>query len=149
MLKKYHILVEEDLGDPGAVLIFDESGFPKKATIRLGLPGNTAAASAKWTIVRWAYLPRMSRHGYALLDKRLYIPEKWFADGYRARRQKCNFPEDLNSRPSRNWLPTCFGSFAPRASFPSNMLRRIRYMAPAPTLSAPSRRMWESPTSWR
>jgi hypothetical protein len=30
MLKKYHVLVEEDMGDPGAVLIFEESGFPKK-----------------------------------------------------------------------------------------------------------------------
>ena len=36
----------------------------------------------------------MSEYGYALVDKRLFIPEKWFTDDYRERRQKCNLPED-------------------------------------------------------
>jgi SRSO17 transposase len=30
MLRKYHTMVNEDLGDPQGVLIFDETGFPKK-----------------------------------------------------------------------------------------------------------------------
>jgi SRSO17 transposase len=30
-----------------------------------------------------------SPHGYALLDKRLFIPEKWFEEGYAERRKKC------------------------------------------------------------
>jgi hypothetical protein len=37
MLKKYHVLVEEDLTDPDAVLIFDESGFPKKGDDSAGV----------------------------------------------------------------------------------------------------------------
>ena len=36
-----------------------------------------------------------SPHGYALVDKRLYIPEQWFTDDYRERRQKCKLPASV------------------------------------------------------
>ncbi|MBF0563711.1 MAG: transposase [Nitrospirae bacterium] len=36
-----------------------------------------------------------SRHGYAFLDKRLFIPEKWFTEDYAARREKNNLPESV------------------------------------------------------
>jgi SRSO17 transposase len=34
-----------------------------------------------------------SRHGYAFLDKRLYIPEKWFDDEHEIKRKKCKLPD--------------------------------------------------------
>jgi hypothetical protein len=36
-----------------------------------------------------------SPHGYAFVDGRLYVPERWFADDYRARRKVCGLPTDL------------------------------------------------------
>jgi SRSO17 transposase len=39
-----------------------------------------------------------SEHGYAIIDKRLYIPEKWFTDDYRARRKKCGLSEEVTFR---------------------------------------------------
>jgi DDE superfamily endonuclease len=36
-----------------------------------------------------------SRQGYALVDKRLFLPEVWFADAYAARRARCNVPKNL------------------------------------------------------
>jgi SRSO17 transposase len=36
-----------------------------------------------------------SRQGYALVDKRIFIPEQWFTEGYKTRRDKCNLPEDI------------------------------------------------------
>jgi SRSO17 transposase len=33
--------------------------------------------------------------GYGLLDRRLYMPEKWFGDEYAEKREKCAVPEDL------------------------------------------------------
>jgi SRSO17 transposase len=96
MLKKYHVLVEEDMGDPDAVLIFDESGFPKKGDDSAGVARQYCGSIGKVDNCQvGVFAAYASRHGYALLDKRLYIPEKWFEDGYQARRQKCNFPEDL------------------------------------------------------
>jgi hypothetical protein len=36
-----------------------------------------------------------SRHGYALVDKRLFMPEAWYAETSAARRTKCEVPEDV------------------------------------------------------
>ena len=36
-----------------------------------------------------------SRHGYAFLDQRLFMPEAWFGPAYAERRAKCHVPEDL------------------------------------------------------
>jgi SRSO17 transposase len=35
-----------------------------------------------------------SRHGYALVDKRLFMPEPWFTDAYARRRTHCQLPDD-------------------------------------------------------
>src|SRR5262249_59827453 len=35
------------------------------------------------------------RHGSALVDKRLSLPEVWWTDAYAARRTRCNVPEEL------------------------------------------------------
>lgn len=37
----------------------------------------------------------VSEAGHALVDKRLFIPEKWFADDFLERRQKNKLPEDV------------------------------------------------------
>jgi SRSO17 transposase len=36
-----------------------------------------------------------SRHGYALVDKRLFLPEAWFSEAYAARRRTCHVPAEL------------------------------------------------------
>ena len=36
-----------------------------------------------------------SRQGYALVDKRLFLPEPWFTDPYQARRTKCKLPDEM------------------------------------------------------
>jgi SRSO17 transposase len=36
-----------------------------------------------------------SRHGYALVDERLFLPEAWFTDAYTTRRQKYHVPDAL------------------------------------------------------
>jgi SRSO17 transposase len=44
------------------------------------------------------YAAYASRHGYCILDDRLFIPQKWFGDDYAERRKKCKFPDDLSFR---------------------------------------------------
>jgi DDE superfamily endonuclease len=36
-----------------------------------------------------------SRQGYALVDKRLFLPEPWFSDAYQVRRTKCKRPDEV------------------------------------------------------
>jgi len=37
-----------------------------------------------------------SSHGYAFVDGRLFVPERWLGDDYRTRRKACGLPADLH-----------------------------------------------------
>ena len=93
---RYRSMVNEDLGDANGVLIFDETGFVKKGDDSAGVGkqycGTVGKVENSQVGVFAAYA---SRHGYCLLDSRLFIPEKWFTDPYSEKRAKCNFPMDL------------------------------------------------------
>jgi SRSO17 transposase len=96
ILAKYRSLVSEDLSSPDAAVIFDETGFVKKGDDSIGVAKQYCGTIGKvencQTAVFAAYV---SEHGYALVDKRLFIPEKWFSDDYQERREKCELPQDM------------------------------------------------------
>jgi len=96
ILHKYRNMVADDLGDPNGVLIFDETGFIKKGDDSIGVGkqycGSIGKVENSQVGVFAAYA---SPYGYAMLDKRLFIPEKWFSDDYALRRKKCELPEDI------------------------------------------------------
>lgn len=96
MLRKYHTLLKEDLGDEPGVLIFDETGFPKKGEESAGVArqycGNLGKVDNCQVGVFAAYA---SKYGYALVDKRLFFPERWFEASYAGKRRKCELPESL------------------------------------------------------
>lgn len=97
MVRTHHVLVNDDMGDPNAVIIFDESAFPKKGDDSVGVArqycGNTGKIDNCQVGVFAAYA---SPHGYVLLDKRLFIPEKWFSDSYTEKRAICRVPDEAN-----------------------------------------------------
>jgi SRSO17 transposase len=96
MLWNYHHLVAEEMGDPDGVLMFDESGFVKKGTDSAGVARPYCGSLGKVENCQVGVLAGYaSRHGYALVDKRLFLPEAWWTDAYAARRTKCNVPDAL------------------------------------------------------
>jgi len=96
ILNKYRILVADDLGDPNGVVIFDESGFVKKGDESAGVAKQYCGGIGKVENCQvGVFAAYASPHGYCLLDKRLFIPEKWFSDDYAFRREKCEVPEGI------------------------------------------------------
>lgn len=88
-----------DLEDADGVLILDGSDFPKQGQESVGVArqycgqlGKTANCQAG------VFLAYASQHGYALLDRRLYLPEAWFTDAYTERRASCGVPHDVTFR---------------------------------------------------
>jgi len=83
MRQTYHDLVTDEMGTPDGVLIFDESGFVKKGKESVGVArqycGTLGKVENSQVGVFAAYA---SRHGYALVDKRLFMPEAWFGEDY-------------------------------------------------------------------
>ncbi len=96
MIAKYRSLVNYDLGSPDGALIFDESGFVKKGADSIGVAKQYCGTIGKVENCQvGVFAGYVSEHGYALVDKRLFIPEKWFSDDYSDRREKCKLPEDI------------------------------------------------------
>jgi SRSO17 transposase len=92
----YHQLVAEEMGDPDGVLIFDETGFVKKGKDSVGVARQYCGTLGKVENCQvGVFAGYASRHGYALVDKRLFLPEVWWTDAYAARRTRCNVPAEL------------------------------------------------------
>ena len=119
ILHKYHNIVNEDMGDSNGVLIFDESGFAKKGDDSAGVAkqycGNLGKVENSQVGVFAAYA---SPSGYALLDKRLFIPEKWFNDDYEVRRNKCKIPENLEFKTKPQLAVEMFHDLQEQKSLP-------------------------------
>jgi SRSO17 transposase len=81
--------VAEELGNEQAVLVVDGSGFPKRGTESCGVGhhwcGHTGQVENCQIGVFVCYA---APGGYALLDRRLFLPKDWAAD--RKRRAKCH-----------------------------------------------------------
>ncbi|VBB43590.1 conserved hypothetical protein [uncultured Desulfatiglans sp.] len=97
IMQKYRSMVNDDMGDPDAVLIFDETGFPKKGQDSVGVGKQYCGILGKVDNCQvGVFAAYASSQGYALIDKRLFIPEHWFSDEYSVRRKKCAVPPDLS-----------------------------------------------------
>lgn len=96
MHQTYHGLVAAEMGDPEGVLMVDESGFVQKGQESVGVARQYCGALGKVEHCQvGVFAAYASRHGYALVAKRLFMPETWFGEDYAERRQKCQVPEEL------------------------------------------------------
>ena len=96
---KYRSMVNDDLGSPDGVLIFDETGFVKKGKDSIGVSRQDCGTIGKVDNCQvGVFAAYASEYGYALVDNRLFIPEKWFTDEYENRRKNCRLPDDISFR---------------------------------------------------
>jgi SRSO17 transposase len=99
ILSKYRNCANDDLGNANGALIFDESCFLKKGQDSIGVGRQYCGTAGKVDNCQvGVFAGYVSENGYALIDKRLFIPEQWFTDEYRGRRERCNLPEDIAFR---------------------------------------------------
>ena len=78
--------VVEQLGDPGAVLVVDETGDVKKGAATPGVQRQYTGTAGKIENAQVAvYLTYAVPGGHALIDRELYLPESWVSDPARCR----------------------------------------------------------------
>ncbi len=86
--------VAEEWGDPEAVVIVDETGFPKKGTKSVGVKRQYSGTLGRVENCQvGVFLGYHAAKGHTLLDRRLFVPEEWAED--RPRRQKAGVPEEV------------------------------------------------------
>ncbi len=86
--------VVEHLGDPGGVLVVDETGFLKQGKKSVGVKRQYSGTAGKVENCQiGVFLAYGSRRGSAFLDRELYLPQEWAADG--VRRREAGVPEGV------------------------------------------------------
>ena len=117
--RKYRNCVNEDLGHPDGAIIFDESGFVKKGDDSIGVGRQYCGAIGKVDNCQvGVFAAYTSVHGYALIDKRLYVPERWFSDDYREKREKCNLPPEIEFKTKPQLAVEMLGDIAEKKQIP-------------------------------
>jgi len=110
--------VIEHLGDDKAVLVVDETGFLKKGAKSAGVArqyGGTAGRIANCQI--GVFLAYASRHGRAVLDRDLYLPQGWTSDPERRRAAGVPAVVSFQTKPqlARCMLARAFAAAVPAA----------------------------------
>jgi SRSO17 transposase len=78
--------VVEQLGDPDGVLIADDTGFLEKGTRSAGVQRQYSGTAGRTENCQvGVFLAYASRHGHALIDRELYLPQSWAGDRDRRR----------------------------------------------------------------
>ncbi len=73
--------VIDELGDPGAVLILDDTGDLKKGTASVGTQRHYTGTAGRIENAQIAvFLAYASRHGATLIDREIYLPRCWTDD---------------------------------------------------------------------
>jgi SRSO17 transposase len=86
--------VIEHLGEPGGVLIVDDTGFLKKGVRSAGVQRQYSGTAGRIENCQiGTFLAYASPRGHALIDRELYLPQPWIADRERCRR--AGIPDDV------------------------------------------------------
>lgn len=110
--------VVEHLGTPTGVLVIDETGFLKKGTKSVGVKRQYSGTAGRVENAQvGVFLAYASERGRAFLDRELYLPEEWAADG--ARRTEAGVPATVafatKGQLARTMLERAFAAGVPAA----------------------------------
>ena len=85
--------VIDAFGDPGAVLVVDETGDVKKGLDTVGVQRQYSGTAGRIENAQVAvYLTYAADRGHALIDRRLYLPRRWTDDPVRC--DRAGIPDD-------------------------------------------------------
>jgi SRSO17 transposase len=100
------VYIVEQLGDPGGVLVVDETGFLKKGTKSAGVQRQYSGTAGRIENCQvGVFLAYASRRGRALVDRELYLPRNGPPTSTAVPRRTS--PSRSASTPSRSWPSRC------------------------------------------
>lgn len=119
ILNRHQEMVGKEMGDQNGVLTFDESGFSKKGDWSAGTARQYNGEIGKVdNCQNGVFAGYASPKGYTLVDKRLFMPEKWFGDDYKEKRDKCKVPDDLTFKSKPELAAEMYRDIVGRACLP-------------------------------
>ena len=94
LAKRHRQEAARTVSEADGVFSVDGSDFPKKGTESVGVGRQYCGRLGKVDNCQaGVFVGYASSKGHALLDRRLFLPERWFTSEYRDRWEKCRIPE--------------------------------------------------------
>ncbi len=136
VLAKHQQLVAETLGDAAmGVLIVDGCDFPKQGTHSVGVARQYCGALGKVANCQASVVAcYASARGYALVDRRLYLPEEWFTADYGERRVRCGVPADTRFQTRTELAWAMIAGVRERAALPFRWVTGDEHFGNTPVL---------------
>jgi len=95
-IEEHQRFVGELFGSPNGVVIFDDTGFPKKGDKSAGVGRQYSGTMGKTDNCQvGVFMSYASVHGHTLADRRLYILSQWFEETAFGRRKRSGIPPDV------------------------------------------------------
>jgi SRSO17 transposase len=127
--------VVDAFGDPGAVLVVDETGDVKKGTATVGVQRQYSGTAGRIENAQVAvYLTYAAPRGHALIDRALYLPKSWAQDADRC--QEAGIPTDRRGFATKPTLAKMLISRAVEANTPAAWVAGDEVYGADPTLRA-------------
>jgi len=127
--------VVDAFGDPGAVLVVDETGDVKKGTATVGVQRQYSGTAGRIENAQVAvYLTYAAPRGHALIDRALYLPKSWAEDADRC--QEAGIPTDRRGFSTKPTLAKMLISRAVEANTPAAWVAGDEVYGADPTLRA-------------
>jgi len=99
MRREYRKDISGQLAHEDGMVTVDDTGFPKKGNNSVGVARQYCGRVGKVDNCQIGVMAGyVSPRGYGLIDYELYMPEKWFNDGFSDLRKKCGVPRGLRFR---------------------------------------------------
>lgn len=96
MEKTHQELLAQKVASDDGMITLDPSEFPKKGKESVGVARQYCGRLGKVDNCQsGVFIGYSGKKGYGLLSCQLYMPEKWFSEEYKARRDKTLVPEEL------------------------------------------------------
>lgn len=108
--------VVDHLGDTHAVLVIDETGFLKKGIQSVGVKRQYSGTAGRIENCQiGVFLAYAARKGHTLLDRALYLPKEWVADGDRRKQAGVPAMVEFATKPqlARQMLERAFQADVP------------------------------------
>lgn len=96
MLTRANEILSKLIAEEEGMITLDGSDIPKKGNESVGVARQYCGNRGKVDNCQaGVFVGYTSRKGYGLIDRELYMPEKWFREEFKIRREKCQVPLDL------------------------------------------------------
>ncbi len=96
-IEEHQRIVGELFGAPNGVVIFDDTGFPKKGDKSAGVGRQYSGTMGKTDNCQvGVFMSYASPHGHTLVDRRLYILSQWFEEAAADRRKRAAIPSSVS-----------------------------------------------------